>query len=139
VEKNMGAPELRMIPTRIDNYGSLSIIEGDQVIPFEIKRIYYLHGVPVDATRGSHSHKELFQFMIPVSGSFRIKLETSTQSYEFELNDPSIGLYVPPGYWRTLTNFTEGSVCLVLASKEFDESDYIRDFDVFLSWSRNRD
>lgn len=114
-----------------DARGSLSVIEK-QVIPFESKRVYYLYDVPSDATRGGHAHKELHQFLIPLSGSFDVILNDSKAQKKYTLNKPNKGLYLCPGIWREIENFSSGAVCLVLASEVYLEEDYIRDFHTFL-------
>ncbi len=114
-----------------DSRGSLSVIEKN-IIPFESKRIYYLYDVPSDAKRGGHAHKELHQFLIPVSGSFDIILNDGKTEQIFTMNKPNKGLYLCPGIWREIENFSSGAVCLVLASEVYLEEDYIRDFHTFL-------
>ncbi|WP_010522320.1 sugar 3,4-ketoisomerase [Aquimarina agarivorans] len=113
-----------------DARGSLSVIEKN-VIPFESKRVYYLYDVPSDAKRGGHAHKELYQFLIPLCGSFDVVLNDGYSKKTFTLNKPNKGLLICPGIWRELENFSSGAVCLVLASEVYDESDYIRDFMAF--------
>ena len=112
--------------------GNLSVIERD-ILPFKIKRVYYLYDIPSDAYRGGHSHKELYQFLIPLSGSFDVLLNDGFGMNKIvTLNKPNKGLLIVPGIWRELNNFSSGAVCLVLASEEYDENDYIRDFDDFV-------
>ncbi|GAA0871194.1 FdtA/QdtA family cupin domain-containing protein [Gangjinia marincola] len=123
------------IPKIKEVRGNLGVIEGD-VIPFEIKRVYYLYDVPSDAQRGGHAHKELYQFLIPLSGSFDIKLHDGINKKTIHLNKPDKGLLLVPGIWREMDNFSSGAVCLVLASQKFNEADYIRDFKTFKSFKR---
>lgn len=118
------------IPKVHDQRGNLAVIEKD-IIPFEIKRVYYLYDVPSDAYRGGHAHKKLYQFLIPLSGSFDVHLKDGKDQKIVSLNKPNKGLLIVPGIWREIANFSSGSVCLVLASEEFDESDYLRDFNEF--------
>jgi len=113
------------------NRGSLSVIEKN-VIPFEFKRVYYLYDIPSTAIRGGHAHKELYQFLIPLSGSFDIVLSDGKNKEKITLNKPNKGLVLCPGIWRELENFSSGSVCLVIASDEYKEDDYIRSFEDFL-------
>lgn len=115
--------------------GQLSIVEGDD-LPFPIRRAYYLHGLTSDARRGSHAHRHLQQIVICVHGGFTIELDDGLEKTRFRLDDPRRGLYVPPMYWRDLDDFTEGCVCLVLASLPFAATEYIRDYDEFLSVAR---
>ncbi|WP_299112311.1 FdtA/QdtA family cupin domain-containing protein [uncultured Winogradskyella sp.] len=123
------------IPKVHDERGSLGVVEKE-VIPFGIKRIYYLYDVPSDSFRGGHAHKEQQSVIIALSGSFEIVLDNGLIKKRILLNKPNQGLYVPIEMWREIENFSSGSVCLVLASTEFDESEYIRDYDDFLSFVR---
>jgi len=127
--------EIISIPKIIDEEGrgKLSVIEKS-IIPFEIKRVYYLYDVPSDAFRGGHAHKNLIQFMIALSGSFEVKIDDGSNNKKVMLNKPNQGLLIPSGIWREMDNFSAGSVCLVLASEFFDESDYFRDYNSFLDY-----
>jgi len=121
------------IPKICDSRGNLSVIEGD-TIPFVSKRVYYLYDVPSGGERGGHAHKEQLELLIAVSGSFDVVLNDGSSIKKIALNKPNIGLLIPIGIWRELENFSSGSVCLVLASGQFDEEDYIRDYDIFKSF-----
>lgn len=114
-----------------DERGTLSVIEKD-VLPFEMKRVYYLYDVPSDAYRGGHAHIDQSEFLVALSGSFEVILDDGNYKQNIILNKPNKGLLIPTGVWRELENFSSGAVCLVIASGEFDESDYIRDYDAFL-------
>ena len=116
-----------------DNRGYLSVIEGGEDIPFEIKRIYYLYMVP-EAARGSHAHKELQQLLVATSGSVDITLDDGQEKKTFHLDRPWKGLLVVPGLWRDLDNFSGGTVLMCLASEKYDEGDYIREYDAFLEY-----
>ncbi len=118
-------------PKITDLRGNLSFIEENSQIPFQIKRVYYLYDVPSGATRGGHAHKELQQIIIALSGSFDVLLDDGSTKRTFFLNRPHYGLYIPPGVWRELENFSSNSVALSLVSAIYDESDYIRDYEVF--------
>ena len=118
------------IPKIEDTRGNLSVIEKD-IIPFSIKRVYYLYDVPSNAYRGGHAHKEQLELLVALSGSFVVLLDDGNKKSKVMLNKPNKGLLIPIGIWRELENFSSGSVCLVLASDEFKESDYIRDFNSF--------
>jgi dTDP-4-dehydrorhamnose 3,5-epimerase-like enzyme len=111
--------------------GNLSFIEGNNHIPFQIKRIYYLYDVPSGATRGGHAHKTLSEIMIALSGSFDVVLDDGKEKKKVFLNRPHYGLVLPPGIWRELENFSSNSVALALASEVYNEKDYIRDYEVF--------
>ena len=121
------------IPKIQEPRGNLSVIEND-VIPFEMKRVYYLYDVPSGAERGGHAHKNLKQFLIALSGSFDVVLNDGIEQKTITLNKPFEGLLINPGIWRELNNFSSGSVCLVIASAVYDEADYIRRFDEFLAY-----
>ena len=119
------------IPVVEDLSGNLAFIQND-ILPFEFKRVYYLFDVPSSAFRGGHSHIEQHEVLIALSGSFEVTLNDGTNKKSYLLNKPNIGLHLPKGIWRELENFSSGAVCLVLASDVFEESDYIRNYDVFL-------
>jgi dTDP-4-dehydrorhamnose 3,5-epimerase-like enzyme len=129
---NINLCKLIQLPKISDNRGNLSYIETNKHIPFEIKRIYYLYDIPGNSVRAGHAHKNLHQFMIAVSGSFDITLDDGINKKTICLRKSYEGLYIPPMMWRDLTNFSSGSVCLVLASDYFDESDYYRDYNEFI-------
>ena len=116
-----------------DGRGNLSVIEKD-VLPFKIKRVYYLYDVPSESTRGGHAHKELQQFLIALSGSFEVVLDNGKQRRTITLNRPNKGLLIPSGIWRELENFSAGSVCLSLVNQVYQEEDYIRHYDDFTSF-----
>jgi len=119
------------LPKIKDDRGNLSFIHGVEHVPFGFERVYYLYDVPAGAERGGHAHKQLHQFIIAVSGSFEVRLSDGSEEVSYTLNRPFEGLYVAPMTWRDLLNFSSGSVCLVLASARFDESDYIRSFEEY--------
>lgn len=125
--------ELPKIP---DPRGNLTFIEKGKILPFDIKRVYYLYDVPGGADRGSHAHKHLQQLIVAISGSFDVILHDGISEKKITLNRPYQGLYVCPMIWRLLDNFSSGAVCLVLASEIYLASDYIRDFEDFLSQSK---
>ena len=120
------------IPKIVDpkGRGKLSVVEKD-TIPFSIKRVYYLYDVPSDAYRGGHAHKNLIQFMIPLSGSFEVLLDDGINKKKIMLNKPNKGLLIPQGIWREMDNFSSGAICMVLASENYEESDYYRDYSEF--------
>lgn len=123
--------EIITIPKIEDYRGNIAIIEND-VLPFEMKRVYYLFDVPSSAQRGGHSHKEQLEFLIPLSGSFDVILKNGNQTQKVTLNKPDKGLLINVNIWRELENFSSGAVCLVLASEVFSEEDYIRNYEDFL-------
>jgi|TARA_Y100000746_G_scaffold211194_1_gene202029 dTDP-4-dehydrorhamnose 3,5-epimerase-like enzyme len=136
-ERSIENVKIISIPKIVDEEGrgKLSVIEKS-IIPFEIKRVYYLYDVPSDSFRGGHAHKNLNQFMIPLSGSFEVKIDDGHNNKKIMLNKPNQGLLIPSGIWREMDNFSAGSVCLVLASEVFDESDYFRDYNSFLEYKK---
>ncbi len=121
------------LPKIEDPRGNLSVIENG-TIPFPIKRVYYLYDVPSGAQRGGHAHKGQEEFIVAVSGSFDVILDDGSGQRVFSLNRPYQGLYVTTKIWRELKNFSSGAVCLVVSSGEYDEDDYIRDYDEFIDY-----
>ena len=125
------------LPKITDPRGNLTFIESGIHIPFEIKRAYYLYDVPGGSERGGHAHKKLHQFVIAMSGSFDITLDDGHNQHRFNLNRSHRGLYICPMIWRNLDNFSSGGVCLVLASAHYDEADYLRDYNDFITLTKN--
>lgn len=125
------------LPKISDPRGNLTYIEGNVHIPFDIKRVYYLYDVPGGAERGGHAHKALSQLIIAMSGSFDVILDEGGEKKRFHLNRSYQGLYVCPMMWRELDNFSSGSVCMVLASNKYEESDYYRNYNEYLKAIKN--
>ena len=126
-------PRVIRLPRIYDPRGNLSFLQNDDnIVPFHIERVYWIYDVPAGESRGSHAHKEMHALMIALSGSFTVHLFDGHKEFEFILNRPFEGLYIPPGYWRTIDNFASGSVCMVLSSSKYSEDDYIRDYEEFL-------
>lgn len=111
-------------------------IETNLSVPFEVKRVYYLYNISNDLVRGEHAHKELYQLIIGLNEGFRIILDDGRKKKDFFLSNPNEGLLIVPGIWRILSDFSKDSVCLVLASDYYKESDYIRDYQKFLNYKR---
>ncbi len=127
------SPVIIDLPKLTDPRGNLTVVEGHQVLPFDINRVYYLYDVPAGEERGGHSHKQCYEFLIAISGSFDVTLDDGTAKRTVTLNRPYKGLLIVPGIWRTLENFSHGSVCLVIASDHYNEDDYVRDYDEFVA------
>lgn len=125
-------PRLIDLPKICDPRGNLTFVEGGLAVPFDIKRVYWIYDVPGGEERGSHSHHQAIELIVATSGSFDVRLSDGDSEWNFTLNRSYRGLLVPPGYWRTLLNFSSGSVCMVLTSTHFSEDDYVRDYDDFL-------
>jgi dTDP-4-dehydrorhamnose 3,5-epimerase-like enzyme len=119
-----------------DPRGSLTFVEGEQDVPFAIKRVYHLYGVPPGGARGGHAHRGLDQVLIAVAGAFDVVLDDGAGLRRVRLDDPRVGLHIPPGVWRELDGFSEGAVCVVLASELYEAADYVRDYDEFVAWRR---
>jgi oxalate decarboxylase/phosphoglucose isomerase-like protein (cupin superfamily) len=125
--------QLIELPKIAERRGNLTFIEANRHIPFEISRVYYLYDVPGGAERAGHAHKEMHALIIAMSGSFDVVLKDGKLEKRFHLNRSYNGLYVPPMIWREIDNFSSGSVCLVLASNLYSESDYYRNYADFLA------
>lgn len=121
------------LPKIQNRAGNITPIQNNIEVPFEIKRVYYLYDVPGGESRGAHAHKKLEQLIIAASGSFDVTIDDGKNKKTISLNRPNFGLHLKPGMWRELSNFSSGSICLVLASQLYDEADYIRDYDQFLN------
>lgn len=119
-----------------DPRGNLTVVEEGLDAPFTIARAYWTYDVPAGESRGGHAHKQLQQLIIATSGSFDVTVDDGEEQKTYHLNHPYQGLYVGPGIWRTLEDFSSGAVCLVLASHLFDEQDYIREYEDFLNYVR---
>lgn len=120
-----------------DHRGNLSVVEQLREVPFEIKRLFWIYGVPEGQGRAAHAHKEQAQFVLPMSGSFDIVLDNGEDAKEtYHMNQPDRGLLIEPGTWISLENFSKNAVCLVIAPEPYDESDYMREYDEFLDWIR---
>jgi hypothetical protein len=126
-------PEIIQLPKYLDPRGNLSFIEDNKHIPFSIKRTYWIYDVPGGEIRGGHAYLELEEFVVAISGSFDIVLHDGERELRFNLNRSYYGLYIPKMYWRSMENFSTNSLALVIANNDYNEKDYIRDFDDFKS------
>lgn len=118
--------------------GNITVVGQNNVIPFSVKRIYYLYDIPGGVERGGHAHKDLFQLIVSASGSFDVELDDGNMKKVFTFNRPYKGLLVTPGIWREIINFSSGSICLVLASAKYDEADYIRNYEKFIEFKNQQ-
>ncbi len=126
-------PKIINLPKVNDERGNLSFFQNKAHIPFDIKRVYWIYDVPGGELRGGHAYKELQEVIVALSGSFDVVLHDGVQEHKYTLNRSYYGLYVPQMYWRHLENFSTNAVCLVVASDEYNATDYIRDFTLFNS------
>jgi oxalate decarboxylase/phosphoglucose isomerase-like protein (cupin superfamily) len=115
-----------------DRNGHITAINNNLEVPFDVKRIFYLYDIPGGESRGAHAHKECHQFLVAASGSFEVLLDDGKTKRQVLLNRPDLGLHIPPGIWASEINFSSGSICLVLASLEYNEEDYLRNYDDYL-------
>ncbi len=121
-------------PKVCDSRGNLSFVEGARHVPFSIRRIFYIYDVPGGETRGGHAHKKCAQVLTAVSGSFDLIITNGKEEESIRVNRANMGVLIPPGAWITMPNFTTGTVLLAIASEEYDEEDYIRDYDDYLRY-----
>lgn len=121
------------LPRIGDRNGSITAINNLVEIPFEVNRVFYLYDIPGGESRGAHAHKECHQFLIAATGSFEVELFDGKVRRTVALNRPNIGLHIPPEIWASEVNFSSSSICLVLASHHYDEGDYIRQIDSYIS------
>ena len=117
-----------------DRKGNLTVVENGVTLPFDVKRVYYIYDVPGGENRGAHAHRQLEQLIVAASGSFTVTLDDGKSKRSFFLNRPYQGLFVKPGLWRDLEDFSSGAVCMVLASEVYDKEDYIRNFNDFITY-----
>jgi hypothetical protein len=127
----MNTPKIVDLPKFLDPRGNLSFIEEEKNIPFKIRRTYWIYDVPGGEIRGGHAYHNLQEFIVALSGSFDVVLSDGKQEFRFTLNRSYYGLYVPKMFWRSMENFSTNSLALVLADKDYDENEYIRDFNDF--------
>lgn len=128
--------EIIRLPKIVDPRGNLTVAEQWTHVPFDIKRVYWTYDVPGGESRGGHAHKNLYQLVVAMSGSFTVTLDNGSQNKTILLNHPWEGLLIKPGMWRTLNDFSTGAVCMVLASEAFDLDDYIYDYEEFKEYSK---
>lgn len=134
----MDSPEIIQLPKIGDERGNLSIIEQLKHIPFKIKRVHWIYDVPGGIERGGHAFKETEEFIVALSGSFDVVIDDGEVKKVFSLNRSYFGLYAPKGMWRTMTNFSTNSLALVLSSTEYDDHDYIMNYEEFKLWRKDK-
>lgn len=122
------------LPGIHDNRGNITVVEGTKNLPFDVKRVFYLYDIPSGESRGAHAHKACHQFLVAAHGSFEMLVDDGINKKIVSLNRPSHGLHIPPGIWAHELNFSSGAICLVLTSHLYDEKDYIRDYQEFLTY-----
>jgi dTDP-4-dehydrorhamnose 3,5-epimerase-like enzyme len=115
-----------------DRRGHITVVESQNEIPFDVKRVFYLYDIPGGESRGAHAHKECHQLLVAASGGYQVEVNDGVQKNIFNLNRPNQALHIPPGIWASEINFASGSICLVLASHVYQEEDYIRNYKDFL-------
>ena len=130
----MSIGKLIDLPKIVDPRGNLTVAEGLKNVPFDIKRVYWLYDIPAGEGRGGHTHKQIKQILIAVSGSFHVTLDNGKEKQTYLLNHPYQALLIDTGIWRTLDDFSSGAVCVVLASDWYEEEDYIYDYNDFLKY-----
>ena len=123
---------LVQLPTIRHPLGDLTFVEGGRLVPFEIKRVYYVYGVPSGTPRSGHAHRAMDQVLIPIGGGFNVELDDGTCKRTMRLEQPQFGLYIRSLVWRQVAEFSPGAICLALASTYYDEADYIRDYADFI-------
>ena len=130
-------PKMIDLPKVEDPRGNLSFIEEENHVPFVIERVYWIYDVPGGQVRGGHAFKQQQELIIALSGSFDVVIDDGLEKTVFRLNRSYYGLYIPVGFWRQMVEFSTNSLALVLSSTQFDENDYIRNYDEFIA-GRNR-
>jgi hypothetical protein len=121
------------LPKIFNRSGNITALNNSKDLPFDVERIYYLYDVPSGVSRGGHAHYQLYQYLIAASGSFDVVINDGKNKKTVTLNRPNFGLLITPGIWRELNNFSSGAICLVLASHKYNENDYIRDYNEFIT------
>lgn len=135
-QQDLTRPQIIKLPRIHDPRGNLTFAQNPGALPFNLRRAYWIYDVPAGEERGGHSHLAMSQLLVAVGGSFNVNVCDGFSWRTYTLNRPFEGLFIPPGIWRTLDNFSSGAVCLSLVSTDYDESDYIRDFNRFRALAR---
>lgn len=127
------------LPKIFDPRGNLTVAENMKQVPFDVRRVYWTYDVPSGESRGGHAHRQCRELIIAISGSFTVTIDNGQEKLSFHLNHPWQGLLVETGVWRTLDDFSSGAVCLVLASDPFEEADYIREYDEYMEYMKDKE
>lgn len=127
------------LPKIFDPRGNLTVAESMKQVPFDVRRVYWTYDVPSGESRGGHAHRQCRELIIAISGSFTVTIDNGKEKQSFHLNHPWQGLLVETWVWRTLDDFSSGAVCLVLASDPFEEADYIREYDEYLEYMKDKE
>jgi dTDP-4-dehydrorhamnose 3,5-epimerase-like enzyme len=114
--------------------GNITSLNNGFNVPFDVKRVFYIYDIPAGSDRGAHAHKECHQLLVAISGAFEVEVFDGEVKQRFTLNQPNVGLHIPPGIWASELNFSGGGICLVLASREYEEEDYIREILDYNQW-----
>lgn len=130
--------QLVYLPKIENSAGNLSVVQGKDTLPFDIKRVFYIYDIPSGKSRGAHAHIECHQLLIAASGSFSVEMNDGNNTKTVYLNQPSYGLHIPPGIWAHEFDFSAGAICLVLTSHIYNEADYIRDYNSYLTYIHDR-
>lgn len=135
MKKNVSVYDCSIIELpRINNRaGNITPVTNQENVPFDVKRIFYIYDIPGGEDRGAHAHKDCHQFLIAASGSFEIEMDDGVNKRTIILNRPYYGLHIPPGIWAAEKGFSSGAICLVLASHKYEENDYIRNYNKYLT------
>lgn len=133
-------PRLIDLPGEPSALGDLVFIQANLQLPFTVRRVYFVHGIPHGAVRGGHAHKRCHELLVAASGAMTVSLEAQDGTmYRCRLDHPALGLYVPPLYWRVVTDYAAHSLCLVIASEDYDPAEYLRDPGQFRAFERTGD
>jgi hypothetical protein len=128
--------EIVKLPKVQATSGNITYVNNSIDAPFNVRRIFYIYDIPSGEDRGAHAHKECHQLLVAITGAFEVEVFDGKQKSRFLLNQPDQGLHIPPGIWASEINFSGGGICLVLASHEYDEEDYVRDYHEYLEFKK---
>jgi oxalate decarboxylase/phosphoglucose isomerase-like protein (cupin superfamily) len=133
---NISHCKIMQLPKVHATSGNITSINNGLDVPFDVKRVFYIYDIPSGEDRGAHAHKECHQILVAISGAFEVEVFDGKKKGRFFLNQPNLGLHIPPGLWASEVNFSGGGICLVLTSHEYDPEDYIRNIRDFKTIKR---